>query len=75
MSPDTAAGSTCPVLGSSAEGLAGALQRVAELGRLCATLQGQVARLEATKSDRAELEELRLRFPEGGGCPERGHGL
>uniref|UniRef100_A0A8B9CPY6 DUF4795 domain-containing protein n=1 Tax=Anser brachyrhynchus TaxID=132585 RepID=A0A8B9CPY6_9AVES len=66
MSPDTAAGSTCPVPGSSAAGLAGALQRVAELGRLCATLQGQVARLEATKSDRAELEELRLRFPEGG---------
>ncbi|XP_066836180.1 glutamine-rich protein 2 isoform X2 [Anser cygnoides] len=65
MSPDTAAGSTCPVPGSSAAGLAGALQRVAELGRLCATLQGQVARLEATKSDRAELEELRLLFPEG----------
>ncbi|XP_040386872.1 glutamine-rich protein 2 [Cygnus olor] len=65
MSPDTAAGSKCPVPGSSAAGLAEALQRVAELGRLCATLQGQVARLEATKSDRAELEELRLLFPEG----------
>eukprot|EP00075_Anas_platyrhynchos_P037938 XP_027327191.1 glutamine-rich protein 2 isoform X2 [Anas platyrhynchos] len=58
MPPD--AGPTGPV-----PGLAEALQQVAQLGHLCATLQGQVAQLEATKSDRAELQELRLLLPEG----------
>lgn len=69
------AGPTCPVPCSSTAGLAEALQQVAELGRLCATLQGQVAQLEATKSDRAELQELRLLLPEGGESLEGGHGL
>lgn len=65
MPPD--AGPTGPV-----PGLAEALQQVAQLGHLCATLQGQVAQLEATKSDRAELQELRLLLPEGGESLEGG---
>ncbi|XP_068270341.1 glutamine-rich protein 2-like [Nyctibius grandis] len=42
-----------------------ALHQIGQLSHLCATLKEQVAQLEAKKSDRGELEQLRLLFPEG----------
>ncbi|KFP54776.1 Glutamine-rich protein 2, partial [Cathartes aura] len=42
-----------------------ALRQIGQLGHLYAALKEQVAQLEATKSDHAELEKLRLLFPEG----------
>ncbi|KFW70511.1 Glutamine-rich protein 2, partial [Pygoscelis adeliae] len=42
-----------------------ALRQIGQLGQLYAALKEQVAQLEATKSDHAELEKLRLLFPEG----------
>ncbi|CAM9781532.1 unnamed protein product [Bubo scandiacus] len=42
-----------------------ALRQIGQLSHLCATLKERVAQLEATKSDHAELEKLRLLFSEG----------
>ncbi|KFM07665.1 Glutamine-rich protein 2, partial [Aptenodytes forsteri] len=42
-----------------------ALRQIGQLGQLYTALKEQVAQLEATKSDHAELEKLRLLFPEG----------
>ncbi|XP_074778494.1 uncharacterized protein LOC141968058 [Athene noctua] len=42
-----------------------ALRQIGQLSHLCATLKQQVAQLEATKSDHAELEKLRLLFSGG----------
>ncbi|GAB0197775.1 glutamine-rich protein 2 [Grus japonensis] len=42
-----------------------ALRQIGQLGNLYTALKEQVAHLEATKSDNAELEKLRLLFPEG----------
>ncbi|XP_052664642.1 glutamine-rich protein 2 isoform X3 [Harpia harpyja] len=42
-----------------------ALRQIGQLGHLYTALKEQVAQLEATKSDHAELEKLRLLFPEG----------
>ncbi|XP_068270339.1 glutamine-rich protein 2-like [Nyctibius grandis] len=42
-----------------------ALHQIGQLSHLCAALKEQVAQLEAKKSDRGELEQLRLLFPEG----------
>ncbi|XP_074901058.1 glutamine-rich protein 2 isoform X2 [Buteo buteo] len=42
-----------------------ALRQIGQLGHLYTALKEQVAHLEATKSDHAELEKLRLLFPEG----------
>ncbi|XP_064323486.1 glutamine-rich protein 2 [Phalacrocorax carbo] len=41
-----------------------ALHQIGQLGHLYAALKEQVAQLETTKSDQAELEKLRLLFPE-----------
>ncbi|OXB81147.1 UNVERIFIED_CONTAM: hypothetical protein H355_005077 [Colinus virginianus] len=69
-SPGIDTGST-----SSARGLAepevsghdlGTAEALKQLSHLCSALEERVARLEATKSDRTELEELRLPFLEGG---------
>ncbi|XP_030340450.1 glutamine-rich protein 2 isoform X2 [Strigops habroptila] len=43
-----------------------ALQQIGQLRHLYAALNEQVAQLEATKSDRTELEKLRLLLQEGG---------
>ncbi|XP_026716595.1 glutamine-rich protein 2 isoform X2 [Athene cunicularia] len=43
-----------------------ALRQIGQLSHLCATLKQQVAQLEATKSDHAELEKLRLLLSWGG---------
>ncbi|XP_075374750.1 glutamine-rich protein 2 isoform X2 [Mycteria americana] len=42
-----------------------ALRQIGQLGHLYAALKEQVAQLETSKSDHAELEELRLLFLEG----------
>ncbi|XP_040979739.1 glutamine-rich protein 2 isoform X1 [Aquila chrysaetos chrysaetos] len=42
-----------------------ALRQIGQLSHLYTALKEQVAQLEATKSDHAELEKLRLLFPEG----------
>ncbi|CAM9982867.1 unnamed protein product [Bubo scandiacus] len=42
-----------------------ALRQIGQLSHLCATLKERVAQLEATKSDHAELEKMRLLFSEG----------
>ncbi|KFQ92655.1 Glutamine-rich protein 2, partial [Nipponia nippon] len=42
-----------------------ALRQIGQLGHLYAALKEQVAQLETTKSDHAELEKLRLLFLEG----------
>ncbi|XP_074745540.1 glutamine-rich protein 2-like [Strix uralensis] len=42
-----------------------ALHQIRQLSHLCASLKEQVARLEATKSEHAELEKLRLLSSEG----------
>ncbi|XP_021270857.1 glutamine-rich protein 2 isoform X2 [Numida meleagris] len=69
-SPGIDTGST-----SAAQGLAvpevsghdvGTAEALKQLSLLCDALKERVARLEATKSDRTELEELRLPLPEGG---------
>ncbi|POI19972.1 hypothetical protein CIB84_016282, partial [Bambusicola thoracicus] len=44
----------------------GTAEALKQLSHLCRALEERVARLEATKSDRTELEELRLPFLEGG---------
>ncbi|XP_074703337.1 uncharacterized protein LOC141932990 [Strix aluco] len=42
-----------------------ALRQIGQLSHPCASLKEQVAQLEASKSDHAELEKLRLLFSEG----------
>ncbi|XP_010719717.2 glutamine-rich protein 2 isoform X4 [Meleagris gallopavo] len=44
----------------------GTAEALKQLSHLCSALEERVAQLEATKSDRTELEELRLPFLEGG---------
>lgn len=45
----------------------GTAEALKQLSHLCSALEERVAQLEATKSDRTELEELRLPFLEEGG--------
>lgn len=47
----------------------GTAEALKQLSHLCRALEERVARLEAMKSDRTELEELSLPFLEGGGNP------
>ncbi|CAM9110629.1 unnamed protein product, partial [Bubo scandiacus] len=54
-----------PGIQTTTPGTVEALRQIGQLSHLCATLKERVAQLEATKSDHAELEKLRLLFSEG----------
>lgn len=72
-SPGIDTGSASPARGLAVPEVSGhdvgTAEALKQLSHLCRALEERVARLEATKSDRTELEELRLPFLEGGGNP------
>ncbi|XP_040542154.1 glutamine-rich protein 2 [Gallus gallus] len=69
-SPGIDTGSASPARGLAVPEVSGhdvgTAEALKQLSHLCRALEERVARLEATKSDRTELEELRLPFLEGG---------